>query len=186
MRFCMPVTRPRLVAVALAMCISVYGCSGSGSSESPTSPSSSGGAAPTAGAWTGTITRPGGLDPVSVRWEVTTNTDGLIGPMTLTSGGASVTVTARGNTSGNDRQGYAIHTSFNSHSGDIPAGSTGCTVRGNTMGPQEGDPFPQPYTTISVPVFSISYSGCRGFIDSGYSSPQSNFIQETVQLNLRK
>ena len=186
MKLRMPVTRPRLVAVALAMCISVCGCSGSGSSESPTSPSGSGGAAPTAGGWTGTITRPGGLDPVSVRWDVTTNTDGLIGPMTLTSGGASVTVTARGNTSGNDRQGYVIHTSFNSHAGDIPAGATGCTIRANTEAPQGGDPFPQPYTTISVPAFNISYSGCRGFIDTGYPNPQSNFIQEIGQLNLRK
>jgi hypothetical protein len=117
---------------------------------------------------------------------VTTNADGLIGPMTLTNGGASVTVTARGNTSGNDRNGYSIHTSFNPHAGDIPSGLTGCTVRANTEAPRAGDPFPQPYTTISVPVFSISYSGCRGFIDTGYSSPQSNFIQETAQLNLRK
>jgi hypothetical protein len=89
-------------------------------------------------------------------------------------------------TAGNDRQGYKIHTSFNSHAGDIPAGSTGCTVRGNTEGAQEGDPFPQPYTTISVPVFNISYAGCRGFIDTGYSSPQSNFIQETAQMSLWK
>jgi hypothetical protein len=186
MRFCMPVTRLRLVAVALAIGLSVYGCSGSGSSESPTSPSGSGGAAPTAGGWTGTITRPGGLDPVTVRWDVTTTTDGLIGPMTLTSGGASVTVTARGNTSGNDRQGYVIHTSINSHTGDIPAAAPGCTVRGNTEAPQGGDPFPQPYSTISVPAFNISYNGCRGVIDTGYSSPLSNSIQEIVQLNLRK
>jgi hypothetical protein len=126
------------------------------------------------------------LDPLTVtRWDVTANNDGsLTGSLTLTSGGASVTLQARGGTGGNDQNGYTIHMSFSSNAGDFPAFPS-CSVRGNSI-PQTGDPFPSPYTAITVPGFDISYSGCRGFIDTGYSSPQANFLQETVQLSLRK
>jgi hypothetical protein len=104
--------------------------------------------------------------------------------MTLTNGAASVTVTARGITGGNDRNGYMIFVSFNQEPGEAPA--TGCAVRANSAGAGEGDPFPTPYTSISVPILDVSYNSCREFIDTGYSSPMSNFLQETVQLSLRK
>lgn len=173
----------RFAAVAFAVGMAGIGCGGGGSS--PTSPSGAGGGSASSGAWTGTIARPGGLAPISVRWDVTTNEDGLFGPMTLTNGAASVTVQARGLTGGNDRQGYTIHISLNSNAGDFAAFPS-CSVRGNSAGAQSGDPFPSPYTTITTPAFSISFSGCRGFIDTGYPNAQSNFIQETGQLNLRK
>lgn len=173
--------RAILAAIVVAGLLSIGSCKkGMGARESPTSPSGSGGAAPAAGAWTGTIIRPGRLETLSVRWEVTTSVDGLFGPMTLTRGGASVTVQVHGLTGGNDRQGYNIHLQFTSNAGDSPAFPS-CFVRGNSVS-QSGDPFPPPYTSITTSAFDISYSGCRGFIDSGYSSPQSN----RVQLNLGK
>jgi hypothetical protein len=180
----MSVSISRLAPLLLTLCVAACGGGGGGGASSPTSPSGSGGSASTAGPWTGSITRPGGLGTLSLRWDVTTTTEGLAGPMTLTNGTASVTVTARGITAGTDRQGYTIFMSFNQNSGEAPA--TGCAVRGNSVGSQEGDPFPQPYTSITIPTFNISYASCRGFIDTGYSSPLSNFLQETVQLSLRK
>ncbi len=182
--------------MALALGVSACGGGGSGSDtankmrNSPTAPSGSGGSSPASGTWTGTITRPGGLDTLSVRWEAATGTvnglSGLTGPMTLTNGAASVTVTAGGITGGNDPQGYKIFLSFTSKAGDFSAFPT-CAVLGNSAGAsQEGEPFPSPYTSISVPAFSINYNSCRGFIDTGYSSSLSNSLQETVQLNMHK
>jgi hypothetical protein len=172
-------TASRLIAVALA-CLPA--CGGNNSSNSPTSPS---GAASTVGTWTGTITRPGGLAPITVQWEVTTTSGGLSGPVTLTNGSATAKTTGKGNTAGNDKNGYTIHMEFSSNAGDSP-GFPNCTIRGNTTGPQSGDPFPSPYAAITVPAFSISYNSCRGFIDTGYSDPLANFLQETVQLTLHK
>ena len=177
-----------LFTVLIAALTVASACGGGGSDSSPTAPSGSGGTAPTTGAWTGTITRPGGLGTLSVRWEATTNDNLLVGAATLTNGASSVTVPAQGSTSGNDRNGYSIHMSFNSQLGSTSPDPAVCTVRGNSASVrQEGDPFPQPYKTISVPTFQISYSGCRGrLVDTGYSDPLSNFLQETVELNLQK
>jgi hypothetical protein len=135
--------------------------------------------------WTGTITRPGGLGTLSLRWEVTTSADGLRGPLTLTNGAASVTVTARGITGGNDRQGYAIWVSFNQEPGELP--TNGCAVLASTVQTQEGEPFPAPYNRFTIRGLDISYSGCRGgLISTGYSDPQSNFLRETVRLEMSK
>jgi hypothetical protein len=105
--------------------------------------------------------------------------------MTLTNGAASVTVTANGITAGNDQRGYSIHLDFSSKAGDSPT-FPNCGLLGNSAGAQEGDPFPSPYTSISVPAFSVNYNGCRGFIDTGYSSPLANSLQETGQLSMHK
>lgn len=155
------------------------GCGGNNSKNSPTSPSGG----PAAGTWTGTLTRPGGLAPMSVRWEAKAQGDyELVGPLTLTNGGTSVTITGKGATAGNDKSGYSIHMQLSSNPGDIAA-FPNCSVRGNTAGSGTGDPFPQPYNTISVPAVDVSYSGCGGFVEY---APQSNFLQETAKLTLNK
>ena len=160
--------RTGLVVSAL---LASLGCKGgSNSANSPVSPSNT----TLLGAWTGTVTRPAGLAPFTVRWETGLDSFTLNGPLTLTSGGVSATTTAEGVVAGNDRNGYTIHMSFNSQ-------GPGCTIRGATAGPQGGEPFPQPYRTISVPAFSISYVGCQALI-----GPAGLFLQETVQLNLTK
>lgn len=177
-------------ALRLAACVSVLlspACGGGGgaSSNSPTAPSGPGGAAPTTGAWTGTLTRPGDLGTLSLRWEATTNSNTLIGPLTLTNGAASVTVTARGITGGNDRQGYAIFMSFNQEAGEAPA--TGCRLIASTVQMGEGEPFPAPYNRITIRGLDVSYSGCRGgLISTGFSNPMSDFLQETARLELSK
>ena len=154
-------------------------CGGNNSKNSPTGPSGSS----AAGTWTGTLTRPGGAAPISVRWEAKVQGESdLTGPMTLTNGGATVTITAKASTAGNDKSGYSIHMQLSSNSGDIPAFPS-CAVRGNTAGNGQGDPFAQPYTAISVPNLDISYAGCAGFVD--YSG-QANFLQETARLSLNK
>jgi hypothetical protein len=174
-------TMTRASVGILVLAIGLSGCSGNNSKNSPTGPSGSGGGA--AGAWTGTLTRPGGQAPMSVRWQASVQGESdLTGPMTLTNGGASVTVTAKGSTAGNDRSGYTIHLMLSSNTGDI-AGFPDCTVRANTAGSGTGDPFRQPYTSISVPALDISYSGCAGFVEY---PPQRNFVQETVGLSLTK
>ena len=176
----------RHVFAAVLVCVLSASCKGGGSNASPTAPSGAGGTAPTEGAWTGTITRPGGLAPITVRWEATRDPAvdyRITGPMTLTNGGTSVTIRASGNTSGNDSNGYKISMSLTANTGEI-AGFPTCNINGSHVGSQEGDPFPQPYTRISVPALDMSYNNCRGFIE--YASPTNSSLTERTQLNLSK
>ena len=163
---------PRSLLLASILVAHLSCGSGSNSQNSPIAP----GNTTLVGVWTGTVTRPAGFAPLSVRWETGLNDFILTGPVTLTNGGVSVTTNGQSNLAGNDQSGYTIHLSFMSS-------APGCTVRGNTSGSQLGDPFPQPFRTISVPVFDISYNNCQAFIDPG---GVSNFRQETVQVNLTK
>lgn len=174
----MSMTGSRLAALVLAICMS--GCRG-GSGGGPTAPSASGGSAPASGPWTGTFTRPDGLAPLSVRWEVTVETspdDLLRGPMTLTNGANSVTVRARGNLGGNDRQGYSIHMQLEATRGEIAA-FPNCAVIGVTRSEGGGDPFPRPYTSITVSSLELNYNDCLGFIEQ-------RFAREIGRLSLTK
>ena len=169
-------SRMMFVLIVAAM---LAACGGNNSKNSPTGPSGNS----AAGTWTGTLTRPGGLAPMSVRWEAKVQGESdLTGPMTLTNGGVSVTITAKGSTAGNDKSGYTIHLMLSSNPGDI-ASFPDCSVRGNTAGNGTGDPFPQPYNSISVPAVDVSYSGCAGFVEY---PPQRNFIQEMARLTLNR
>jgi hypothetical protein len=171
--------RVQELSFVLMLAAGLAACGGNNSKNNPTGPGSNS----AAGTWTGTLTRPGGLAPMSVRWQATVETDaGLIGPMTLTNGGTSVTIKAKGATAGNDKQGYSIHMQLTSDSGDIPA-FPDCKVLGNTAGSGQGDPFRQPYTSISVPTLEVSYLGCAGFVEN---PPQTNFFRETAALILTK
>jgi hypothetical protein len=163
--------------IALILAAGLEACGGNNSQNSPTGPSGNS----AAGTWTGTLTRPGGLAPMSVRWQAAVQEgSGLVGPMTLTNGGASVTITAKGSTSGNDKLGYSIHMQLTGNSGEIPGFPT-CSVLGSTTG--SGDPFPQPYNAISVPAVDVTYSGCAGFVE--YPG-LSNSLRETARLSLTK
>jgi hypothetical protein len=174
----------RMTVVVMMLNLAACG-GGSKNSNSPLAPSA-GGSSPASGVWTGTITRPAGLGTISVRWEAANGTigniPGLTGPMTLTNGAASITVTANGITSGNDKDGYKIHLDFQSKSGDSPA-FPACSI----VGSDDADPWPSPYTSISAPAFNITYNGCRGFIDTGYSNAQACCLQEAgSQLSMHK
>jgi hypothetical protein len=163
--------------VVLSLAVALAACGGGNNAKnSPTGPSGS----PAAGTWTGTLARPGGLAPMQVRWQASPEGEySLTGPMTLTNNGTSVTITAKGSTAGNDKSGYSIHMMLSSNSGDIPAFPS-CAIRGNTSGGGQGDPFKQPYTSISAPAVDISYTGCAAFVDN------SPFVQERVALTLSK
>jgi hypothetical protein len=164
--------------LVLTLAIGVAAC-GSNSKNNPTGP----GGNSAAGTWTGTLNRPGGLAPMTVRWEAKVQEgQGLVGPMTLTNAGVSVTITGKGSTGGNDSSGYSIHMQLSSNPGDI-AGFPNCSVRGNTSGSGQGDPFRQPYNSISVPSVDVSYSGCAGFVEN---PPQTNFLQEKASLTLNR
>lgn len=179
-------TRALRSAACLSLCL-MTACGGDGgaTANSPTAPSGPGGVAPTTGAWTGTLTRPGDLGTLSLRWEATTTGSDMIGPLTLTNGAASVTVTARGITGGNDRQGYAIFITFNQNASEWPA--AGCRVIAATVQSQTDDPFPAPYNRITIRALDISYSGCRGgLISTGFANPLSDFLQEIARLELSK
>lgn len=179
----MSVAARRLIAVLLLLVVT-FACSRNSSSGGPTSPSGAGGTAPAAGTWIGTLTRPNGQAAMTVRWQVTVQTnpdDVLTGPMTLTNGTNSVTMNARGNLGGNDSQGYSIYLQLTSNTGDNPA-FPDCRVVGNTL--SGSDPFPKPYTAVTIAALDVSYSGCRGFVE--YASPLQNFLQETVRLTLTK
>jgi hypothetical protein len=165
--------RTLLLVTLLVAATSCGGGGGGGNSaNSPVSP----GNTTLLGVWTGTITRPDGLGTVSVRWETPNLNDySLTGPVTLSnSSGATAELMAQGNTAGNDNNGYTIWMSFQSN-----AVAPNCTVRGATSGSQQGDPFPAPYRTITVPAFSITWIGCAAFVGSIN-------LAETVQLNLVK
>lgn len=179
-------TRQVLRSAALLSLLLSPACGGEGAaSNSPTAPSGPGGTAPAAGIWTGTLIRPGDLGTLSLRWEATTVNNDLQGPLTLTNGAASVTVTARGSVGGNDRQGYGIFMSFNQNAGEAP--TTGCALIAATVQTPEGEAFPAPYNRIVIRGVDISYSGCRGgLISTGYSNPQTNFLREIVRLELSK
>ncbi|MGE0447287.1 MAG: hypothetical protein AB7P99_18835 [Vicinamibacterales bacterium] len=186
----MPVTSERTVPVAALLALLLGAACGGGdpSSRSPTAPSatgSAGGTSSTAGTWTGTLTRPGGLGTLSARWEAAINRNNLEGPLTLTNGEASVTVMARGSTGGNDREGYGISMSFNQEPGELP--TTGCAVLAGPVGGGDGRNFPAPYNRFTFNGLDISYSGCRGgLISTGYSDPQTNFLREVVSLEMSK
>lgn len=163
----------RSVALGLGLGLLASACGGGGSSNSPTSPS-----ATTSGLWTGTLTRPSGLGTLALSWQASKTDEGLSGPLTLTNGNVSMTVQAKGNTAGNDSNGYTLHMQFNSNAGDSPSIPT-CSVRGNSQG--TADSFSSPYSRITVASFSVQYNACPGLI-----VPTQPFVQEVVQLSLSK
>lgn len=157
------------------------GCKkGGSSSNSPTSPSNS---SKLSGGRTGTITRPNGLGTIQLTCTVgVTNSSGgdeLSGTMTLSGASGSTTAAVRGVTAGNDSLGYKIYMQV---SEATPPGP--CKVTGNSATGGAGDPFPSPFTTITVPALTIAYvADCRGVIAGG--TQQTN-VNETVQLTLTK
>lgn len=165
------VLRAAIVAVGIGTLAS--GCGSGNSSNSPTAP----GSTVLSATWTGTLTRPGGLAPMTVRWVATQSDTGLSGPLTLTNNGVSVTFPAQGGPAGNDSSGFRFFMQFKGDTGSI-SGFPTCAVLGNTQGTP--DAFPSPYNKVTVASFSISYQNCKGFIDTGASTGLSEVAQLTM------
>jgi hypothetical protein len=145
--------------------------------DSPIAP----GSTTVTGIWTGALTRPNGLGTITLKWDTSSSTNGMSGPMTLTNAAnVSVTIKANGQVGGNDTGGYRIRMDFSSNAGDIP-GFPSCTVGGSTQ--NTDDTFPSPYNKITVAAFQITYLKCNGFVDP---TPPRDNVQEVVQLSLSK
>ena len=105
--------------------------------------------------------------------------EAMLGPMTLTHNGASVTAPGRGVPSGNDRSGYNLHFSIQGRPGDDPA-LPNCYIIGTV---NEPTPLQQPYNSIATPPFDITYNNCQGFIAP---PPQRTSVTESARLTLSK
>lgn len=166
-------------AAAFAIASILTGCGGgSSSSNSPLAP----GSTVANGVWSGTLTRPSGLAPITLRWDASLTDTGLKGPLTLTnSANVSVTIQGIAQSGGNDTSGYRIHMQFLGNTGEI-TGFPNCSILGNTQN-SPPDPFPSPYNKITVAAFQINYNGCKGFVDPvGLSSG----VQEVAQISMSK
>jgi len=100
--------------------------------------------------------------------------------MALTFGGATVTVTGRVTSGGNEKNGYAVTISMQAARGDIAA-FPNCSVFGGANG--AAVPFASPYRSISIAVH-MAYRSCDGFITP--PSPLNNSVEEDAQLTLTK
>ncbi len=84
------------LSLSIALSAFAAGCGGGGSA-STTSPTQATAIQTSSGTWTGTLSRPNGLAPISVSWAAAaskaTNGVNLTGPVTLTVAGGSLTST---------------------------------------------------------------------------------------------
>ena len=178
MRFCMPVTRPRLVPwrspCAFLSVVAVR------SGESPHRRAAL--AAPLQRRVRGPERSHGrAVGPRFSPVGSATNPDGLIGPMTLTSGGSERHGTALA-TRRDDRQGYGYsQRSFNSNAGDIPR------VRRvyrpwQYVGPQEATRSRSPYDHLR-PCFQLIVQRVKGSRDTGTPARcQTSFRRPSIEL----
>lgn len=169
----------RLTTAAAFLAIATC-CGGSSSATSPSTTTADGGGLP--GSWTGSLSRPGGLGPIAVTFEIGAQNPDFsnTGPMTLTFGGATVTATGRVTSSGNDKNGYMVTVSLQANRGEI-AGFPNCSIVGGANGASV--PFTAPYKSMSIAV-RMSYRSCDGFITP--PSPLTNSVDEDAQLTLTK
>ena len=148
--------------------------SGSGSGGSPTAPS---GSTSLSGTWTGTLSRPDGLTPIGVRWQVT-HSGTLSGPMTLTNGSSSVTFTVQGVPSGPGTSIASIHFNFTAEAGTITT-LPNCRISASTSADATG--LREPITVMTTGAFTVSYNQCQGFL----APPAfSTFLSESTVLSI--
>src|SRR6266536_4242253 len=94
-----------LVALVVASC---HGGSSGGDSGNSGPALNAPDATTLSGTWIGTLSRPGGLPSIGVRWDLTQSGQALSGPMTLTNNGISLTFTAKGSLAGGAASGYNL------------------------------------------------------------------------------
>ncbi len=166
----------KVIGVMLSAVLLAWLCAcGAGGSRSPlTEPSSTS----LAGTWVGTLSRPGGLPSISVRWVVTQSGAEMSGPMTLTSTTGSITFEIPGGVAGNaDAYSFALFLNRATRSATIPS----CTIQSTTLAQANG--LRSPVTTIITDPFTIQYSDCRGFMDP---PAQRTDVSETTQFSISK
>lgn len=179
----MPVTASRWWrggCAALLLCV-LPACGGSGGSG-PTGPSGSNASTGTAGnfnndpsspnsppnpantnlsgTWTGTLTRPSGLSPISIRWVGTQDNRGsLSGPFSMTFNGVTIDATFDGSFSGGTSQAASISFRVFLTTGASSVSPTCNIVSNGTM---------TTFTAKSLTSapFNVSYTSCKGFIEN--------------------
>jgi hypothetical protein len=168
MRNVIRVMLPAVVLAGLCAC-------GAGGSRSPlTQPSSTA----LSGTWVGTLSRPGGLPSISVRWVVTQSGTAMSGPMTLTSGTGSITFDVPGEVSGNsDAYDFVLFLTRSTRPATIPS----CSLQQSLNAQAKG--LRSPVTAITTDPFTLQYSECQGFMDP---PPQRTGFSETTQLSITK
>lgn len=153
------------------------GGGGGGGSDAPSllGPSN----ATLSGTWTGSLSRPSGLAPITVRWIATHSGGTLSGPITLTNGAGSITYPVTANISGGPQggQGYSINLNM-----AVSGGASNLPACGINGGPQFSG-LTAPVTSMTSNVFNIEYNDCRGFVDP---PPPRTGLTEATQMNLTK
>ena len=178
--------RPAAIAV-LTLSALAAACGGGGrggnNSSSPTSPTNPNNANLT-GTWTGSLSRPGGLSPVAVRWAATQESFNLSGPFTMTYNGISIQVTTRG-TVATDNGGLTIGFQFFLDPGASPViPSCSVVTEGPGGGPLRIPGVTPNATSLTSSPFDITYRSCRGFIENDGISGQH--VDAGVILTLTK
>jgi hypothetical protein len=172
-------------ALALLCTAAISACGGNGSGDSPTGPS------PTntnlTGTWTGTLSRPGTLGPISIRW-IATQAAGdfrLSGPLSMTYNGVTIN-TILGGTVGGGRDSTTgnvtpITVAFTIAlvQGGAP-GFPACSI--NSRNSPQFTGLPTAPTTLTTSL-EMQYSTCQGFIP-----PDGNTNEriETTTLTMNK
>src|SRR6185295_10514035 len=171
-----------VVVVTLSLLAGGSGCGAAGG-NSANSPVAPGNENNVTGGWTGTLTRPNGLAPLSLHWDahVETQSNGvpvITGTMTITGASAAVSAIAATTVGGNDKIGYGVYLTFQE-----TTPPSVCKVQGFPQG-SVGVPYTAPYTSIDIPAFTISYvADCRGLFDG--ATQQTN-VSETARVLLTK
>ena len=165
------------LGLCLALALSLSGCGGGsgggGGNDNPTiiGPSSTG----LGGLWTGTLSRPGGLGPIAVRWQATHQGQTFSGPATFGYNNVTISGTISGEIAGTPAQWFA-DIAFND------AALPSCKAGRSAVIAGPGLTVANLATTATVLVsnpFAIAYANCQGVLG------QVN-VDEVTQLSLNK
>ncbi len=166
-----------VLAVALG-CVLSMGCqSRADELKSPTAPSN-----PQntnfSGTWVGTMSRPGDLGNIAVRWTLTQNQNNVTGPLLLTYNGVTLDGVMAGSW-GSDRDPDPMVGNLRI---ERPGATTlpGCSLA--IQGNAEFRGFRSTSTTLTSNTFTINYVNCQGFV----TPDQGTSRLETTQLMLNK
>lgn len=182
-----PAARSTAARAALALLCSagIAACGGRGGGDSPTGPSVKN--TNLTGTWTGTLTRPGTLGPISIRW-IATQAAGdfrFSGPLSMTYNGVTIDTRLYG-TTGGGRDGATGNTtpitiafSIKLDQGAAPA-FPACSMNSLNI-PPNGVPLTA--ATSLTTSFEMQYNTCQGFIPP---DPNTSTRVEATTLTMNK
>jgi hypothetical protein len=131
------------------------------------------------GVWTGTLSRPGSLGSVQLRWTVTQSSQNLTGPLTLTYNGVTLDAVMHGSWSGGEKGAQQTVGSLRIERPNATV-LPGCGVFLHDGGPSFS--VTPTSTTLTSNTFPVNYANCRGFIATDTGGP----VTESTQMTLNK